>query len=177
MKYNIAIKLPAGMRDKAIEMSKIVVNNGGVFELGAQNNLPHISIAHFECDDVKNIISIVSDVDDIIKISKTFKLKSDEYRVSKSGWVDVSFHVCEDVIFLYEQVVGILDKYNCKITSDDWRQKNAPHITFSRIESDEKFNTRLLPSYDFSFIVDEIELFERGAHGVCEKELNIFKLH
>ena len=175
MKYNIAIDLPEEIRDKAIEMSQLVIKNGGTFVLGTQNNFPHISIAHFECDDEKNIPKIIEDIKKVTNALQMFGVKSDKYRVS-NGWVDVSFCMQEELIFLYEQVSGILDKYGCKVTSDDWRYKNAPHITFSRMLDGEQFNLSVLPECDFSFEVSVISLFERGEHGVNKKSLKRFEL-
>ena len=174
MKYNIAIRLPQDIHNKAIEFSNIVAQNGGIFVLGTQNNFPHITIAHFECDD-ENIEEIISDVKKITDMLQIFDIKSNKYRAS-NGWIDVSFQLQKDLTMLYGNIVNILRKYNCKITSNDWRQKNAPHITFSKMSKNDIFDINMLPKYNFSFTVNRIELFERGEHGTNKRLLKEFKL-
>ena len=174
MKYNIAISLPDDIRDKAIEMSALIVKNGGIFALSTQDNFPHMTITHFKCSSAEGLDNVVRELEVGLTNVQTFDINQFKYRMN-SGWVDVSFKLDKNILSIYDMVLTNLQKNNCTKTSSNW-DDNLPHITFSKFDSSKDFNIETLPKYDFSFIVDRIGVFELGEHGTNKKLLKQFSL-
>jgi len=174
MKYNIAIIPPDTLCDQVISISQELYKMGGQFVLGNQVNFAHITIAHFECYD-ENVLERIID-ENVSQLDKihAFNIKQDEYRMN-NGWVDISFQKISEILSLYEIVLNTLQKYNCKKTSDDW-ECNAPHLTLSKFANSKDFDIATLPKHDFSFIVEEIGIFELGEYGTNKKLVKEFKL-
>jgi len=173
MKYNFAIILSKEINDKCVSISRdLYVKNNGLFELGNDENFAHITVAHFECDDISNLENVVEQFEELLSQQNSFDLIQDGYRLN-NGWLDVSFIISERLQKLYEGVLVLLDNNNCTKTSDDWK-KNPPHITLTKFEGDTIFDINELPKYDFSFTISELGVFELGEYGTNKKLLKQF---
>lgn len=176
MKYNIAIIPPKNVCDNSILLSEIVVKNGGVFSLGDKINFPHISVAQFKCDDDNNLNNIVKDVFNVTRKTNSFKITQDKYHAYKDEWIFVSFLLNESLQELENKFINVLDDNCCKKTSRDFSEFPA-HITFSRIINNNNFNVNSLPKKKFSFVINEIGIFECDDNdGTSKKLLKSFKL-
>jgi 2'-5' RNA ligase len=174
MKYNLSIIPPRSVCKKAIAISEKIDNVGSYFMLGEKENFPHITIAHFLCNEDSSLSEIIKDIEKKFVHLCHFDIKSCDYRMSE-GWIDVTFFVNAELQNIYDIILEILTMNNCVRTSDDWNV-NSPHMTFSRIDVDQELAFNQLPFFDFSFTVHEIGLFVLGKNGTNKKILHKFKL-
>ncbi len=170
MKYNLSFTVSSDVCMKAIEVSKSLVAYGGRFTLGMEENFPHITIAHFQCDADDVLHHVIQECMHSFSGVGVFRMQSTCYRNTK-GWVDVAFAIDKQAQRIYSQSQKILQKHHCVKTSDSWK-KNSPHITLSRIDENAHYDIAQLPDIDYSFVVQEITVSLLGENGTNKNILS-----
>lgn len=174
MKYKIAIIPSESVCTRAIEINKDTARYGRKFVLGMKENMPHVTIANFAANDDQIKNGFLQECDDVLSNERCFLVHSDQYR-NTNGWIDVIFVCDEKLQKIHDRVLQILCKNKFKNTADAWID-NPPHITFSRIDVNQKYALAYLQGEDLSFTVERVGIFEDSTDGVAKKLLYQFIL-
>ncbi len=196
--YNIAIYPPAGIRKKAIAISKQLTDAGGLFSLGEKTFIPHLTIYLLDLP-AKNEKKAKKILKELAKELEPTKLTSLRYRNSGGGYTDFVYKRDKAVADLQIKVIKVInplregiirDKYKSilktlpertrgnikKFGFSDVGTEYHPHLTFTRFPNNGKVNLKKIPKREFSFTANEIGFYHRGDHGTCRKLIAKFHI-
>ncbi len=170
MDYNIAIDPSRDICEKAYAHSAAIAPQGTFFILEEGRCLPHISLAHFTCTQEKASL-IFQDVKTFLNTCHPFFLRSTKCVAYKNEWIFMEYAMTEELARIEKNLVLILGQHGSKKTSYAFSLL-PPHLTLTRLLS-ATHAVKDMPEDDFSFMVQQVNLFERGEHGtairICEE--------
>ncbi|MBP6889435.1 MAG: hypothetical protein KBC83_03695 [Candidatus Moranbacteria bacterium] len=194
--YNVALIPSEAVGIQAIEMSRMLVDQGGVFTLNSTNAYPHVSLYHVPLDPTKEE-EVIEMLREALSHIQSAPLKQIGYRSSERGFVSVGYEKDEYILELHRSMLQALaplwvkeiietakeealskeqqeslEQYGWKAAEDLF----DPHLTFSRLVQPNPEVVSELKPQNFSFVSDLVGLFELGEHGTCTRCLAIFEL-
>ena len=195
--FNIAIIPPKVTADRAIAVSKVFQDRGGLFVLDGIANHPHITlyIAQLPLSNLKLVTDTLAAV---LALQPTFSLHSIGYRNNTYAFIDVAYEN-SDLVKLQAQLISNLNSLREGIplpypdeelsNMSDAERRNVelygtrsvgetyhPHLTFTVLPQYQETALEGIESQDFSFIVARVGLFRLGEYGTCRQLLHTFEL-
>lgn len=189
--YSVAIIPPKHIIEKAIVISKKLLQLGSLFKLD-DDHFPHISIYQSQYP-IKNLNKIIESLKKQAQILKKTKLNSLSYRQIDNGFIDVVYERRSDLEDLQFKIIKSLSPLREGLKNNDdlnniniynkTQQQNInlygyrsigsmyfPHLTFTKYKEIQDESILLkIPSEDFSFVANKIGLFYQGDYGTCRK--------
>jgi hypothetical protein len=194
---NVVLLPTTDLATKAIALSEKIHNDQSFFTLKDGAYFPHASIYMLELkiDDYEKIQQIL---EDIARMHGQFNLQAYKYD-QKMGFIDAEYAISPKLNELQDHVVTALNPLrNGMREKDIQRMEQAegikrryfeqygypniyelfrPHLSFTRFDSDELYDTSLFPDVsEFSGTFDRLGFFESGDNGTCIKLISSHQL-
>jgi len=185
------------LKNKAIELSKILKSDETLYTLDGANFHPHTSLymAQLKTEDIESVVQILA------KIAYEYQIQqlqaTNYYQVM--GFVDIEYRKTQTLDDLASAVVKAINPIRDGMREKDaLRMKSAnglalqnfqtygykyvgglfrPHISITRYNTEKTIDTTTLPpikNYNGEF--SRIGLFEMGDNGTCIREIASFNL-
>ena len=200
IRLNTAFIPPKEVGEKAIELSKVVGNQGDThFILDGINFYPHITIypPEYPEENISKVLEVVEKTSGSLNSLK-FKFKNID---SGQGYLGVAFEHSEEIQQTHEKIVSALNplregrvrdkyvEYYMEFNSGQLQNIEKygypgamdlynPHLTITRLK-DENEAKEILSTIKWDileFMVNKIGVYKMGEHGTCRELIKEFSL-
>ncbi len=162
-------------------------------------HIPHLTLLHIALEE-SVLPQVALMLESIAENFEPFLLRQDTYRLVDKRWLDMSYEIDEPLIKLHQAILAIIAPLRVRTKegeqTEEWsdlspeRQENLelygssevarlyrPHLTLTRFkEPREESLLECLPTPEFSFIADSLDIYELGEHGTCKNIVATCKL-
>lgn len=194
---NVVLLPSVSLADLAIRVSNSVKSDTALFTLEDGAYYPHISMYMLELK-VEVYNGVKSVLEQLSASFSAFNLTANKYD-QKMGFLDAEYKVSTELARLQNNIIGALNPLrNGMREKDKQRMQQAdgikreyfelygyanvkqlfrPHITLTRFDNDEPYDTTSLPEISkFNGVYDRLAFFESGNNGTCTKLISSYKL-
>lgn len=203
IEINIAL-VPSNYRQSNIfiDTSSSLKNKGGLFSLGTDKNIPHITLYTLaqKKDNLHLVISAINSLD--LEKRKALWCEACAFSFGRGfskGYVDIEFHKTHELSDLQSEVVNVLNPIRDGMRKSDsdaisWSEgeildnlniygyiplgsRFRPHTTLTRFIND--VDSKVLSAdniSDFSHEFGYVALCVAGENGVCERIIESFEM-
>lgn len=168
--YDIALYPPAPIRARAIAINKKLVAKGGLFSLGTETRVPHMTlyVARFGRAELAGVKKTLKQLAAEVPTFQTFPTG---YK-TKNTWAHMWYRKDASLRKLRRVLINTMRAHHPYDVSHYF----VPHITLTKFGHEPRNTPIDIPSEDFSFTATHIGLFELGEYGTCKKQIGIFPL-
>ncbi len=180
---NIVLLPPTEITHTAIELSNLLQKNNGLFVLGEQKNIPHLSL-YTTTFPKENLSKIQAELQAISKNIRPISLGESHYETNHDVWVSIAYGTTPELLELQKTIVEALDPLRT-VTLDTTTPfgyynvgyaVDAPHITLTKLPTKDLEAMNMLPTLPLDITATEIGIFETGEHGTCQHLITKFSL-